>query len=52
MGQTNFALPDLRGSVPAMFGDGLSLGQRVGTETETITISQLPGHAHAVSGLP
>jgi microcystin-dependent protein len=50
-GQTTFALPDLRGRVPvgAGSGPGLSpyvLGEVTGTENVTLSINQLPGHAH------
>ncbi|CAN5524278.1 hypothetical protein BH10BAC5_BH10BAC5_27750 [soil metagenome] len=53
-GQTNFALPDLRGRVPMHFGQGpglqnYSLGQTGGTETETLITSQLPVHNHGVN---
>jgi microcystin-dependent protein len=53
-GQTTFALPDLRGRVPngAGQGPGLSsydLGQVGGTESTTLTINQMPGHAHTVA---
>lgn len=50
-GRTTFALPDLRGRAPihAAQGPGLSnyaLGQQGGTETTTLTVNQLPAHAH------
>lgn len=45
-GQTNFALPDLRGRVPFHFGDGMNLGERAGQESHTLTLSELPGHIH------
>jgi len=50
-GQTTFALPDLRGRVNIHFGQGpglspYALGQVGGTETNTLTINNLPGHAH------
>jgi len=50
-GQTNFALPDLRSRMPVMEGGGLTLGTKVGTESETLNITQLPAHAHVVTGL-
>jgi microcystin-dependent protein len=51
-GQTTFALPDLRSRVPIQFGQGpglssYDLGQQSGTESTTITINQMPTHAHA-----
>ncbi|NHZ42244.1 MULTISPECIES: phage tail protein [Massilia] len=49
-GQTNFALPDLRGRVPvhtgAVSGPPGSTG---GQETVTLAPSQLPVHAHALN---
>ncbi|MGB3692261.1 MAG: tail fiber protein [Spirulinaceae cyanobacterium] len=50
-GTSTFALPDLRGRVPinAGQGPGLSnrtLGQSGGSETVTLTESQLPAHNH------
>jgi microcystin-dependent protein len=49
-GQTNFALPDLRGRVPIHFGDGHILGERAGTESVTITAQTMPTHAHLMNG--
>lgn len=49
-GQTNFALPNLRGRVPNSFGQGLSLGQAAGEEAHTLTISELPAHTHITQG--
>ena len=53
-GRTSFGLPDLRGRVPmhAGFGPGLTprtLGQKSGTETNTLNVTQLPSHNHSVS---
>jgi microcystin-dependent protein len=50
-GQTTFALPDLRGRWPNSSGQGpglsnYDLGQVGGTESTTITINQMPAHAH------
>jgi microcystin-dependent protein len=52
-GQETFALPDLRGRtiIGAGRGAGLtarSLGEVVGTDTFTLTESQMPQHAHAL----
>jgi microcystin-dependent protein len=47
-GQTNFALPDLRGRVPIHFGAGVILGQRAGAEAHTVTQSEMPAHTHFV----
>ncbi len=58
-GQATFALPDLRGRVPLHAGSGPGLSNRTigeagGQETVTLTVSQMPGHAHApmASSLP
>lgn len=52
-GQASFALPDLRGRLPlgigqsGQTGSNLAIGQKVGTEFETLTSSQLPTHNHS-----
>jgi microcystin-dependent protein len=56
-GQTNFALPDLRGRVPVQFGQGsglsnYSLGETGGQESVTLTTSNLPAHTHGVTISP
>jgi microcystin-dependent protein len=48
-GRTNFALPDLRGRTPIHVGSGHSLGERGGEQTHTLSISELPQHAHVAS---
>ena len=48
-GQTNFALPDLRGRVPIHVGGGHTLGERAGEQAHTISISELPTHTHFVN---
>ncbi|MCG7408498.1 tail fiber protein [Paenibacillus sp. ACRRX] len=47
-GQTNFALPDLRGRVPIHNTPTYPLGSRSGTETVTLTSAQLPVHSHGI----
>lgn len=52
-GQSTFGVPDLRGRVPQHMGQGAGLSNRVigesgGTETVTLTATQLPVHTHAV----
>jgi microcystin-dependent protein len=48
-GQTDFALPDLRGRVPIHMGSGHTLGERGGEQAHTLTIAELPEHTHFVS---
>jgi microcystin-dependent protein len=45
-GQTNFALPNLRGRVPIHIGNGHTLGEAAGTTAVTVNIQQLPTHMH------
>ena len=45
-GQTTFALPNLQSRVPIHVGPGFALGQSGGTETVTLTVSQIPAHSH------
>ena len=45
-GQTNFALPDFRGRVPIHQGNGHTVGEPGGEQTHTLTIPELPSHAH------
>ena len=54
-GQTNFALPDLRGRVPVGMGQSpgtsnYTLGQSGGTETVALNSNQMPQHTHSASG--
>ncbi len=53
-GQTTFALPDLRSRAPVHFGQGpglssYDLGQQGGSETQALTVNNLPPHSHAAS---
>ena len=52
--RTSFALPDLRGRVPIGPGAGPGLpdyreGQKTGSTTVTLTVSQIPAHNHAMN---
>ncbi len=52
-GVTTFALPDLRGRTPIGVGQGSGMtnrarGDRPGTETTTISLSQMAAHAHTI----
>ena len=54
-GTTNFALPDLQGRVPMKFGtdptgNNYVIGEEAGTETITISSTQMPVHTHTFSG--
>ena len=48
-GTTTFALPDLRGRVPAHTGSGLILGQALGQEFHTLSTQEMPMHNHLVN---
>ncbi len=48
-GQTNFALPNLRGQAPIHEGNGFTLGQTGGQSAHTVTISELPLHPHTLN---
>ena len=49
-GRTSFALPDLRGRTPIHVGSSNGtnhqLGQKSGTETHSLTVSEMPAHNH------
>ena len=47
-GQTNFALPNVRGRVPIHMGNGHTLGEAAGSTSVTVNIQQLPTHMHTV----
>ena len=51
-GRTTFGLPDLRGRAPMHPGSGPGLttrrlGEKGGSESETLTAAQIPSHNHA-----
>ncbi|HKZ02195.1 MAG TPA: tail fiber protein [Pyrinomonadaceae bacterium] len=48
-GQTNFALPDLRGKVPIHSGNGHIPGETTGEQAHTLTLSEMPTHTHVLS---
>ena len=48
-GMTNFALPDLRGRTQVHMGNGISLGQRYGESSHTVTTQELPAHNHLMN---
>ncbi len=47
-GQTNFALPNLRGRAPIHTGNGHTLGESAGTTSVTLNQQTMPTHTHAV----
>lgn len=55
-GRTTFALPDLRGRAMIHTGQGpglsnINLGQKLGSETTSLTVNNLPAHSHAAGTL-
>jgi microcystin-dependent protein len=48
-GRTTFALPDLRGRIPAGAGQSYVLGAQFGSESATITLASLPTHNHLLN---
>ena len=49
-GQTTFALPNLRDSVPIHRGNGFTQGQKGGEAAHTITTAEMPTHTHGLQG--
>ena len=49
-GRVNFALPDNRGRTPIHVGGGHTLGERGGEQAHTLSIAEMPAHAHFVNG--
>lgn len=47
-GQVNFALPDLRARTPIHVGSGHTLGERGGEQAHTLSIAEIPQHAHVL----
>ncbi|MFB9066964.1 phage tail protein [Pseudofulvimonas gallinarii] len=47
-GRVNFALPDLRGRTPIHVGAAHTLGERGGEQAHTLSINEIPQHAHVV----
>lgn len=45
-GESTFALPDLRGRIPIHQGSGFILAETGGAEEITLTVNQIPAHAH------
>lgn len=49
-GNTNFALPNLRGRTPIHAGSGHTWGQTGGEQAHTLTLVEMPTHFHTVQG--
>lgn len=50
-GRTTFALPNLQGRTPIHANTTHPLGQAGGAEAQTLSITQLPSHAHSLNAL-
>src|SRR5712692_11575675 len=48
-GRVNFALPNLQGQVPIHVGNGHILGEKSGTQAETLNLQQMPQHTHPLN---
>lgn len=49
-GVTTFALPDMRGRVPIHQTSSYPIGMAAGAESVTLTVNQMPAHAHTLLG--
>jgi microcystin-dependent protein len=49
-GQSDFALPDMRGRIPIHQGNGFILAETGGAEEITLTVNQIPAHSHPLLG--
>src|SRR5437660_2095373 len=49
-GRVNFGLPDLQSRAPIHVGNGHTLGERGGEQGHTLSIAEVPTHAHIASG--
>jgi microcystin-dependent protein len=51
-GRVNFGLPNLQGRTPIHVGSGHTLGERGGEQAHTISIQEMPTHAHVAMAAP
>ena len=49
-GRVNFGLPDCQGRTPNHVGSGFTLGEKGGEQAHTLSIAELPQHAHFAQG--
>lgn len=49
-GMTTFALPNLQARTPIHTGEGHTLGEMGGEQAHTLSVSELPTHAHVLQG--
>src|SRR5262245_62733454 len=49
-GQETFALPNLQSRIPVHMGQSFVIGEAGGSETVTLTTSQIPAHGHVPQG--
>jgi microcystin-dependent protein len=50
-GRTTFSLPNLQGRTPIHMGNGHTLGESAGTQTQTLVTGQIPAHNHVVTAI-
>src|SRR5512139_3143148 len=48
-GRVTFALPNLQGRNPMHMGNGHTLGERGGEQAHTVSMAELPTHAHTAN---
>jgi microcystin-dependent protein len=51
-GVQTFGVPDLRGRLPIHQSSAMPIGQSAGVESVTLTVAQIPQHAHAFLAVP
>jgi len=51
-GRVNFGLPNLQSRVPIHMGNTHTLGELGGEQAQTLSIAEIPTHAHQLEGAP